>query len=381
MSRRRLAFSFSAVAFVLVACGSRTGLFGPDGTIDNLQPNPDAGLVDVKPPTDAPPDGPVPCTPGTFDFDPATAQLMFVIDRSGSMSYVLDEDRLPGAGETDRWTVLRDGLAQTLTGFDQQISMGAKFFPRPAASPVGDDVSCDLLPGVDIEPKPGNANAIVKVFNDTFPKGGTPTAQALTAAASHVSQIRGIARTLVLATDGAPNCNFDHPTSPCVCTTNDPPDACGPPPPDVSLCLDDLATIATVQNIADVQKVPVYVIGIGANASAVFRQVLDDMAVAGGRAKPTSPKYYSATTANELTTALTSIRDSVGSCTFLTPSAPTDPNAITVEIGGVEVKRDPSRTEGWDWIDQSYGTLALFGQACADAQKGATKVSGVVRCN
>src|SRR5690606_16302107 len=133
------------------------------------------------------------------------------------------------------------------------------------------------------------------------------------------------------ATDGAPNCNFDHPLTPCVCTSNDP-DACGPPVEDVSLCLDDAATIATVKQIADVQKVPVYVIGIGSTESAVFRKVLDDMAAAGGRAKPTSPRYYSAATATELETALTSIRDSVGSCTFLTPSAPTDPDKITVEI-------------------------------------------------
>ena len=128
------------------------------------------------------------------------------------------------------------------------------------------------------------------------------------------------------------------------------------------------------------QKIPVYVIGIGSLESAVFRKVLDDMAVAGGRAKPTSPRYYSAQTATELNTALTNIRDSVGNCTFLTPSAPTDPDKITVEIGGVAIKRDTTRTEGWDWTDQSYGVLALFGQACADAQKAGAKVGGVVVC-
>jgi len=377
MTRRRLAFSFSLVAFVLVACGSRTGLFGLDETNGVLpQPPEDASIPDApKPPIDATPDGPVPCKPGRFDFDPATAQLMFVIDRSGSMAYTLD-GRDPNPGELDRWTILRNGLAQTLTGFDQQIAMGAKFYPSTFVNPA---LQCEVTSSVDVSLKAGNASAIVKVFDDTAPIGGTPTAQALSVAADHVSKIRGIARTLVLATDGAPNCNFDHPTSPCVCTSPDP-GACSPVD-DVSLCLDDTNTINTVKNIADVQKVPVYVIGIGSAESATYRKVLDDMAVAGGRAKSTSPRYYSATTANELTTALTSIRDSVGNCTFLTPSAPTDPNAITVEIGGVSIKRDTTRTEGWDWIDQSYGTLALFGQACADAQKGATKVSGVVRCD
>lgn len=377
MSRRRLALSFSFVAMVLVACGSKTGLFGPDGTNGPAPlPTPEAGIPDVvRPPPDAPPDGPVPCTPGRFDFDPATAQLMFVIDRSGSMAYTLD-GREPNPGETDRWTILRNGLATALTGFDQEVAMGAKFYPATFTNPA---LQCDVNPGIDVQIKLGNASSIVQVFDDTAPIGGTPTAEALRIAAEHVSKIRGIARTLVLATDGAPNCNFDHPTSPCVCTSADP-NACNPVD-DVSLCLDDAVTIATVKNIADVQKVPVYVIGIGSTENATFRKVLDDMAVAGGRSKPTSPRYYSAATTTELNTALTSIRDSVSSCTFLTPSAPTDPDAITVEVAGVIIKRDPSRTEGWDWIDQSYGTLALFGQACIDAQKGTAKVSGVVRCD
>jgi hypothetical protein len=376
MTPRRLLFSSSFLLMVLVACGSKTGLFGPDGTNTNPTPIPDSGPPDALPPRpDATPDGPVPCVPGRFEFDPATAQLMFVIDRSGSMAYTLD-GREPNPGESDRWTVLRNGLSGALTGFDQQIAMGAKFYPATFVNPA---LSCDVSPGVDIQIKPGNAASIVKVFDDTAPIGGTPTAEALTVAADAVSKVRGIARTLVLATDGAPNCNFDHPPSPCVCTSNDP-DACGPPVEDVSLCLDDTVTINAVKNIADVQKIPVYVIGIGSAESAVFRKVLDDMAVAGGRAKPTSPRYYSATTAAELSTALSDIRDSVGNCTFLTPSAPTDPDKITVEIGGVSIKRDTTRTEGWDWIDQSYGVLALFGQACADAQTKVSKVSGVVVC-
>lgn len=317
----------------------------------------------------------MPCLPGRFEFDPATAQLMFVVDRSGSMATTLDGDD-PGPGEKTRWDVLRDGLALTLTGFDQEIAMGAKFYPGARWNPALECVADD---SVEFAPKLGNAASIIGVFDTTFPRGGTPTADALRVAADHVSKIRGVARTLVLATDGAPNCNFDHPRDPCICTSNDPTDcgAFGDP----SLCLDDRRTVSTVRDIADNQKVPVYVIGIGSLERADFRRVLDDMAVAGGRAKPTTPRYYSAQTAAELDTALTSIRDSVGSCTFLTPSAPTDPDAITVEIDGQSVPRDPTRTDGWDWVDQSYGTLALFGSACAKAQALGGKVAGVVRCD
>ncbi len=378
MKRRSSSFSASVLggalfaAVALAACGSKTGLFGPDQGNSTPQSQPEAGIVDARGP-DAPPDGPVPCVPGRFDFQAATAQLMFVVDRSGSMNTTLDgqEDPLPG---TSRWEVLRNGLAQTLSGFDQQIAMGAKFYP---SEKFITQFACVAESSVELEPTLGNASKIIDVFDNTFPHGGTPTADALRIAAEHVSKIRGVARTLVLATDGAPNCNGDHPTSPCICTSNDP-NACDN---DVSNCLDDTRTISTIRDIADNQKVPVYVIGIGSLESAAFRKVLDDMAVAGGRAKPTAPRYYSATTPAELTSALGSVRDSVGSCTFLTPSAPTDPNAIVVQIDGQSVARDTTRTEGWDWVDQAYGTLALFGDACKKAQGAGGKVAGVVRCN
>jgi len=326
----------------------------------------------VVPPDAHQPDATVPCIPGKFDFILATAQLMFVVDRSGSMDTTLDGKENPPPGQS-RWQILQSGLSQALTGFDQQIAMGAKFYPSTRIA-----FECVVEQGVDVEPKLGNASAILKVFDDTAPYGGTPTAEALKIAADHVSTIRGVARTLVVATDGAPNCNYDHPTSPCTCTASDPTACDGTDP---SLCLDDTHTIDTVRDIADKQKVPVYVIGIGSAESATFRKVLDDMAIAGGRAKPTSPRYYSAQTSSELDDALSSIRDSVGSCTFLTPSAPSDPNAITVQIDGVTIPRDTTRTQGWDWVDQAYGTLALFGDACKKVQSTHDTVSGVVRCN
>src|SRR5687768_1067913 len=71
----------------IASCGSRTGLFAGDGsgggpigpTTDGSTPNPDARV-----------DGQVACTPGRFAFQLAIPQLMFVIDRSGSMAFALD---------------------------------------------------------------------------------------------------------------------------------------------------------------------------------------------------------------------------------------------------------------------------------------------------
>jgi hypothetical protein len=367
-----IAASSLGLGLALASCGSRTGLFGSDEPFTSTNGG-DGGTNDAQPSLDARPDAPVPCVPGDFDLHAAIAQLMFVIDRSGSMAASLD-GRDPRPGEKSRWQVLRDGLAQTLTGYDGQIAMGAKFYPDITWSPSS---QCSTATEVELEPNLGNAASILKVFEDTIPMGGTPTADAVRIAADRVSSVRGIARTLVVATDGAPNCNFNHPGSPCVCTSNNPADCQDVAP---STCLDDTRTVATIREVAEQRKVPVYVIGIGSFERADFRRTLNDMAVAGGRPRPDGgDRYYRTQTPAELDGALASIRDGIARCTFLTPSAPSDPNAIVVTIDGVAVTRDPSRTDGWDWVDQSYGTLALFGAACDRAQRG--RMSGTVRCD
>ena len=56
---------------------------------------------------------------------------------------------------------------------------------------------------------------------------------------------------------------------------------------------------------------------------------------------------------------------------------------IRVEIDGVSIPRDQTKTNGWDWIDQAFGELAFFGDACLKAQGSGlpSVVSGVVTCD
>src|SRR3954454_16431798 len=129
-ARVAIAGLFATAVVAMGACGSRTGLFGSDSP-GGL---PDGALPDAQV-TDGPPDGKVPCTPGRFGFELATAQLMFVIDRSGSMAFALDGRRPDQAGNLppgvlSRWDTLRDALFQTITPFDNTLAMGAKFFPE-----------------------------------------------------------------------------------------------------------------------------------------------------------------------------------------------------------------------------------------------------------
>lgn len=363
-----------AIAFV-ASCGSRTGLFGPDPNVFL----PDGAPIDG--PADGPTDGPIACVPGTFAFEVATAQLMFVIDRSGSMAFSLNGASNVPPGQLSRWDTLHDALFQTIVPFDTQLAMGAKFYPE-VLSPgdLGDpELACRTETGAGIAPALGNSSAILNVFDTTEPRGGTPTAQAIRLAAEYLVGRRQTARTMVIATDGAPNCNGDLDGDTCTCTT---------PRNDCSLgtdgrysCLDDANTIAAIKDIFDNRKIPVYVIGIGSTERPQFLQVLDQMAVAGGRPRATTPRHYNVQTAAEMKTALGVIRDSVARCTYLTPSAPIDPNAIDVVINGKKISRDPTHKDGWDWVDQAYGTLAFFGSACDAAQGGAGGITGVVTCS
>ena len=365
----------------LGACGSRTGLFGPEpndfvdndgGGIGNGEGGPDA------PPdnhVDAPIDGPIPCKPGTFDFQLATAQLMFVLDRSGSMDFGLGSDTPPTPPLPTRWKALHDALSGAIVPFDNQIQMGAKFFPEADVDPFGGGAAgCSLTNAVGIAPALGNANTILNVFNTTSPKGGTPTALAITYAGQFLAASRGVARTMVLATDGAPNCNGALDGDTCTCTVT-PTNTCATQPDGAYDCLDDKATIAAISDLFQNRKIPVYAVGIG---GASFASVLDAMAVAGGRPSPGEPKYLPGDTPAEMQAAFTQVRDSVAKCTYLTPSAPTDPSSIVVTVGGAMIARDPTHMNGWDWSDQEYGVVELFGSACTSAT--ASNVSGTIEC-
>lgn len=369
--RRRL-LSLLGCAAVVVACGSRTGLFA-----DELAGAPPSPIVDAAP--DAPTE--VPCIPGRFTFELALTQLMFVLDRSRSMTFDLDGNTVVPRSQW-RWTALERALRQTITGFDQQIAMGAKFYPEPSEEDDDFAEACRTDVGPGIAPQRGNASAILSVFGSTVPIGGTPTAEAVRLAAQFLAASRSVARTIVLATDGAPNCNGDLDANTCTCTSFGPrgnPN-CDAPFGEFS-CLDDRRAVDVVRQVAEQQRIPVYVIGIGSTESPQFLRVLSDMAVAGGRPRAAEPRHYSAQSAEELESALTTIRDAVAKCTYLTPSSPTDPNAITVSIDGRVIARDQTKQNGWDWVDQAFGELAFFGESCTLAQAGSpTAVSGVVSC-
>lgn len=335
------------VALLAAACGRtevvRYSELPPDA--DGVVP-PGAGLdagVDAGP-----------CLPRPLPLEPATPNVMFVIDRSGSMAE--DLDGRADAGVT-RWRVLEASLRSVLPPLDQQVALGALMYP------VGGQ-SCSVPSAVDLSPRTGNAGRLLSLFTTSAPLGGTPTADALDVAATHLRTLRTAtsARALILATDGAPNCNAALRNNTCTCTS---PPMRNPNCDAPTHCLDETRTVRQLGQHLLV-GLPTYVIGLGSQLNQ-WARTLDAMAVAGGVPRAGVPRYYSITSQAELTDAFQRITAQLTRCTFLVSGLGLD-DPFVVEVGGAVVPEGP---DGWAWVDRENGELTLKGSACDAAAMGA----------
>jgi hypothetical protein len=352
-----------------MGCGARTGLLVDDAPVD-------ASVRDATTaPADAPdvPDGMVTCIPGTFPLERFSIDLMLVIDRSSSMAYNID-----GTSHKPprKWDDLDNALTAALPGIQSTVNIGAYAFPERFQGtfdhPCRIDTTIDVLPGLN------QAGDVLALFTNTDPYGNTPTDAAIQLVGDTL--VPRISRThtevMVLATDGGPNCNGALDPTTCSCVD-----------PDLTTCiadecLDDVSTATTIASYA-ARGVPTYVIGLDSATQPDERMALSEMARAGGRPNttPGQPAYYSAKQLDEVNAAFASITRSIAQCTLATPSRPSDPGAIEVQIGGATVPHDPTHTNGWDWNDPSFGQIALFGPACDRlANPGAMAVAIVNGC-
>jgi hypothetical protein len=347
------------LAVTTFSCG-RTELWRlpTDGGVDaGADAGLDAGVEDA---------GVVPCTPGHLTLTRAQPTVMFVIDRSGSMDTQF--------GFTTRWRALSQALSQALPPVDQTMAMGALVFP------VQNSPLACLAPGeANLMPATGNVASLLSIVQNSSPNGATPTAASIDAAAASLRTVRaaGTARALVLATDGAPDCNSALDPLTCVCANQGRGQLCG----SGQACLDDLRTVARIA-AQTASGLPTYVIGIQDQADSVFVDALNQMAIAGGRPQVgADTSYYSATSPSELTQAFQTIRDQVGSCVYLTASVPDAQGSIAIFIDGVQVPFDATGAEGWLWGDRNNGELVLRGAACARAEaEAAAQLAAQVAC-
>lgn len=337
----------------LLGCGAKTGLPVPENT-----------------------------TCREIELERPIPQVLFAVDRSGSMDFSLTgiEPDDPRRGDTpSRWTLMSAALTGSLAERTGSLEFGALFYPEILA---GDASACGGAEVVSIVPGEGTPAGLRDIFESTTPIGGTPTGGALRVAREFFAEPEeGTVPFVVLVTDGAPNCNPEPATPPpaCICTSPDP-TRCDPiGNADAALqCLDAGRALDELTMLSSA-GVPTFVLGITRQADLV--EVLDDMAVAGGRPRTTGPRrYYDAQTEAELNEALDAINDSITSCAF-TLSAPSDPNRFQVLLAGTPISRDTTHMSGWDFTNDTNTIISLYGEACRQAEDLGIEVRAEVYCD
>lgn len=336
-----------------------------------------------------PPPGPPPDDAGGYCgrlFVPIVVDrpnLYFVVDASGSMS---GEMSVPNSNNVipTRYDAAREAIREVLLKVGHRVSYGAALFP--AADPTGSGPSCPA--GEEIFPtQPGDdvsyrisgqvgpvLNSLLTRLRMRAPSGLTPTAATIRDLESKLVSLPGKTY-VVLLTDGAPNCNATTPCSADACTINIE-GGCDPARPalnccDPSLgqgylyCTDADPTVAAVASLAK-KKIPTYVIGMP--GTLAYQNLLDDVAIAGGTARPSKPYYYPVSGTDDLTQALEDIGLKISvSCEVTLANSPPDPNLVNVYFDKRVVSRNPSN--GWTWGSFDAGPLGA--EASSDAEAGA----------
>lgn len=291
------------------------------------------------------------------------AEVVLVVDRSGSMNEL-------DASGTRKWPTLIAVLHDVLPSIEESVALGLVLFPSAQVPMATAAQVCGTPAELDPRPSFSNASGVLSVLDLAHPGGGTPTHDAVALAAQYFDRSPDALgrRYVVLATDGAPNCNLTLDPTACVCAG--PPGTCTPSPGSgpITNCLDDTRTIDTIRTLA-ARGIETFVVGLLGVES--FASVLDAMAVAGGHPRSASPRYYAATDRAELATALRGITTTLVDCRFRLEGPPPDPNLVDVRLGGTSLIRDVSHRDGWDWTDNMHLEVTFHGPTC-DQVRGAS---------
>jgi Mg-chelatase subunit ChlD len=318
-----------------------------------------------------------------------SANLLFVIDRSGSMNCNLPSDGQPTSqcesypapidpNKPTKWQLTKDALEQAiddLLASGTKLSAGLVVFPRP-----GTDCAVTQTPDVPIVALDAQQDSALKTFLDSVsPKGNTPLAGATILSYAHLyDELSSGALSLdsntfvVLLTDGYETCKTDE--------------------------IDKLIN----QDVPNALSINIRTFVIGVPGSENGRALLSQVAWQGGTAKSTTCTHdptpvdvgdchfdmtMSSNFGPDLQAALAQISGTVLSCEIDVPPPPAgkqiNPADVTVTVDGQTVPEDDSKpcnagAEGWQFsADKSK--IYLCGTAC-DTAKTAKEISLDLGC-
>ena len=245
--------------------------------------------------------------------------VLLALDRSSSMGQPTEP-----AGFERKWDDLLDAIDHVTTVLADRIYLGVMLVPS-----MGE--TCG--PGViDIAPAVDSTKNMKEFLESVWLGGGTPLATSINNARAYFASapVNPHGRYVLLATDGAPNC-----------------DSTG------NAVEESRTAIARLRQ----DGIRTFVVGYAAGNDAA---ILDQLAAAGG-----TGSHFAVTSAYDLASTLEQITSevSVVSCEYQLERGPDLAEAMTVTVGGQEVPHDPSHQSGWDY-DPDTRMLTFYGEAC-----------------
>jgi hypothetical protein len=131
---------------------------------------------------------------------------------------------------------------------------------------------------------------------------------------------------------------------------------------------DDSAAAVTAVDAARAAGFPVFVVGI-ATGGGTADTTLSNLANAGGLPKSGTPTYYPVGSAADLAAAIRTLVGVAATCTFQIGPAPTsdgttDLRYIKVFGDSVEITRDTTHANGYDYTDTTMNAIQVYGPLC-----------------
>ena len=360
-SARRAAW-FACLGLVAVACTSSTDPSGPlgdfapgvaeseeSGGVDEVGPDADTGATEsgsmngldegVEADADASGDGMMSggsdgaCIELEYAWTPVRAQLLFLLDYSGSMSTAFeDPDGLPGT----RWSVLHDLVSVLAADHADRFEFGAKLFPWPEV-PAGTPNSSCAVSGELEAPLGSDGPQLLAALPaaDALPWGETPMGSATAVAGDALLGADPTRpRALVLIADGGASIG------------------CGPN--------EDYPTMADRFATWREDGISTFVVGIGVGST-----VAEDFESLTGGAP-----VYTPTDAFGLHAALETIAAATASCTVSLDANPVSTELIARLDEEFLESSGSCMTRGYVY-DEAEGTVRLCASACDDYLAGA----------
>ena len=343
-------------------------------------------------------DNPEECGADTATAQIKKANMLIVLDKSGSMTAPL--------GSTTLWDATKTALTGALQAVQGIVSFGLVLFPDkdvPFECPL--DVCCQTTSGnmADVPVADGTLTVpqIIETLNTTAPGGGTPIAAGLTRALEYYTTGTGAAldgdKFVMLVTDGGPNCNSGLTCESMSCTMNlDLRQGCTPSGPNCCageprMCLDDAAVLAQIEALS-AAGIATFVVGIPGTEN--YASYLDTFATAGGRAQVGGATQYYAVSESGGVAGLESVftditTQLINSCDVQLSRVPPNLQDVNVAVNCEVLPRATFADSGaspvsgdWD-LDTATSppTVRLLGSTCDYiTQTGAERIDVLFGC-